>query len=271
MRILILTSKDHPYGNIVLGQLFAGNVLDGHQVTVWEQDSIVPGKGKFDGLRKYLTIAGARYVWYQAAKQCFFLLARFTATVSGNKKSLWYPYEKRARVQMTRETVNGIKSDAVRNEVQALHVDVLLSLFSKEIIPSSILALPTIGSVNLHPAPLPYFRGVSPTFWVLKERQKTTGVTLHILDAGIDTGRILGQTLVPAGQYTCEHELYVRLALGGATLVTRWLSAIKRASKRAMVGIIQREKGSYFSMPTRDAVDTFLRDGHVFFHLRDFM
>ncbi|HUM72449.1 MAG TPA: formyltransferase family protein, partial [Chloroflexota bacterium] len=59
-----------------------------------------------------------------------------------------------------------------------------------QIFPPPLLALPRLGCLNVHPSPLPYFRGPSPLFWVFHEGQNETAVTVHFMDAGIDTGDI---------------------------------------------------------------------------------
>ena len=47
--------------------------------------------------------------------------------------------------------------------------------------------------INLHNAPLPKYRGVSPINWALKNKEQEHGVTIHEINPGIDDGRIIGQ------------------------------------------------------------------------------
>lgn len=51
--------------------------------------------------------------------------------------------------------------------------------------------------VNLHNGPLPRYRGVNPINWALKNKETKHGVTLHTIEAGIDTGKILDQIMFP--------------------------------------------------------------------------
>ena len=51
--------------------------------------------------------------------------------------------------------------------------------------------------VNLHNGPLPRYRGVNPINWALKNKEKQHGVTLHTVESGIDTGKILDQIMFP--------------------------------------------------------------------------
>lgn len=56
---------------------------------------------------------------------------------------------------------------------------------------------PKWGAMNLHSSLLPKYRGVHPVSWALIDGETETGVTLHRIDAGIDTGPILNQAAVP--------------------------------------------------------------------------
>ena len=51
--------------------------------------------------------------------------------------------------------------------------------------------------INIHNAPLPKYRGMAPINWALKNGESEHGVTIHEIDAGIDTGPIIGQVRFP--------------------------------------------------------------------------
>ncbi|MFQ5400661.1 MAG: methionyl-tRNA formyltransferase [Anaerolineae bacterium] len=63
-------------------------------------------------------------------------------------------------------------------------------------IPVNLLALPPHGFLNLHPSLLPAYRGPSPLFWQLRRGETETGVTIHFMDEGLDTGDIAAQARV---------------------------------------------------------------------------
>jgi hypothetical protein len=58
------------------------------------------------------------------------------------------------------------------------------------IVRKGILGIPKLWIVNCHPSLLPAYRGVDVVKWALLERAPL-GVTLHLVDAGVDTGAIL--------------------------------------------------------------------------------
>lgn len=66
---------------------------------------------------------------------------------------------------------------------------VCVSCFTQRI-PGALLALPRHGFLNLHPSLLPAYRGPHPLFWQFRHGVRESGVTLHFMDEGLDTGPI---------------------------------------------------------------------------------
>lgn len=60
-------------------------------------------------------------------------------------------------------------------------------------IPAVLLAIPPLGFLNLHPSLLPAYRGPAPLFWTFRNGERSTGVTLHVMDEDLDTGDIVAQ------------------------------------------------------------------------------
>jgi methionyl-tRNA formyltransferase len=77
--------------------------------------------------------------------------------------------------------------------VAELQPDVACVACFAQRIPASMLALPPLGFLNMHPALLPSHRGPAPLFWTFRNGEPTTGVTIHFMDAGLDTGDIAAQ------------------------------------------------------------------------------
>jgi methionyl-tRNA formyltransferase len=72
-------------------------------------------------------------------------------------------------------------------------VDLIISHAYMKIFPRKVFSAPRLGSINIHPSLLPKYRGPSPSYWVIKNKEKTTGLTCHYIDDGIDTGDIIYQ------------------------------------------------------------------------------
>ncbi|QLG48895.1 methionyl-tRNA formyltransferase [Natrinema halophilum] len=76
--------------------------------------------------------------------------------------------------------------------VEAVEPDYVVSCGYRHIVPQEILKVPTEGCLNLHPSLLPYNRGANPNVWSIVEGTPA-GVTIHYMDAGLDTGDIVAQ------------------------------------------------------------------------------
>ncbi|MCP4351316.1 MAG: hypothetical protein GY795_38110 [Desulfobacterales bacterium] len=96
-------------------------------------------------------------------------------------------------------TINqeNISFDMLKDWIVQSETDILITHAFMRILPNNVLILPKHGTINIHPSLLPKYRGPSPTFWVLRNREKSTGLTCHYMDEGIDTGDIIYQTDIP--------------------------------------------------------------------------
>ena len=90
--------------------------------------------------------------------------------------------------------------------------------FSKRI-PRAVLDIPRLGCLNVHPSLLPANRGPEPFFWTFREGSERTGVTIHLMDEGIDSGPIVAQEALEVPDGISYSELERRCAkLGGILL-----------------------------------------------------
>jgi len=79
-------------------------------------------------------------------------------------------------------------------ELEPGRCDLVLSvLYDKIIGPKLIDATPQI--INCHPGRLPHYRGVRPVNWALRNGDALAGITLHVIDHGVDTGPVLAKAL----------------------------------------------------------------------------
>ncbi|NNE91602.1 MAG: hypothetical protein HKN23_08145 [Verrucomicrobiales bacterium] len=72
-------------------------------------------------------------------------------------------------------------------------VDILLNVHSLHIVHEEVVNAPRVGAFNLHPGPLPRYAGMNAPSWAILNGESSHGVTLHWMEAGIDTGDIAWQ------------------------------------------------------------------------------
>jgi methionyl-tRNA formyltransferase len=105
------------------------------------------------------------------------------------------------------------------NRLAAFAPDVLVVACFPWRLPAAVRSLAPLGGINVHPSLLPALRGPDPVFWALRRGDRRTGVTLHLLDAGFDTGPILVQEAIDIPSGVRAPDLEARLADLGAGLL----------------------------------------------------
>ena len=97
-----------------------------------------------------------------------------------------------------------------------------------QILPARVLEIPTFGCLNVHASLLPAYRGASPVTAALLHGLTETGVTIMLMDAGMDTGPVLTQARLPVRADDTTASLSERLAARGAALLAEtipgWLA-----------------------------------------------
>lgn len=77
--------------------------------------------------------------------------------------------------------------------IKQLQPDLLVVYSMSQLLSPAALAVPRLGILNIHPSLLPDYRGPNPWFWLYREGVHQSGVSLHWLDKGEDTGPIATQ------------------------------------------------------------------------------
>lgn len=91
--------------------------------------------------------------------------------------------------------------DRLKEFIVTQKIDLIIVHAFMKILPKEIYTAPRYGCINFHPSLLPMYRGQSPTYWVLKNKEPVTGLTCHYVDEGIDTGDIIFQVEVMVEPY----------------------------------------------------------------------
>lgn len=78
-----------------------------------------------------------------------------------------------------------------RVALEAFHADLYIVAAFGQILPQAVLDQPRYGTLNIHASLLPKYRGADPIAEAILQGDQETGVTIMLLDAGIDTGPML--------------------------------------------------------------------------------
>jgi len=138
--------------------------------------------------------------------------------------------------------------DPVR--LRAAAPDLLISAGHQYLIAPAEIAVPRLGTVGLHPALLPRYRGSHPLWWALHNHESEAGITLYRLDAGIDTGPIIAQRAVPILPNDTFRSLYLRTVKEIRPILAELQGAITRTGEMP-AGTVQDERlATYFGPPS---------------------
>ncbi len=120
------------------------------------------------------------------------------------------------------------KEAGVRELLARLRPDVIVVAALGKILPEAVLALPPFGCLNLHPSLLPRHRGPSPVQGAILVGDEWTGVSIMLMEEGVDSGPILSQRKVAIEPQDTAQSLAKKLAQIGAQLLEEtlplWLS-----------------------------------------------
>ncbi len=107
----------------------------------------------------------------------------------------------------------------VIEQITELAPDLIVVAAYGKIIPPEILSLPEHGCINLHPSILPRYRGASPVAAAILNGDRITGVTIMLLDAGMDSGPVICQKEVTISDEDTTGTLTEKLGHIGAQLM----------------------------------------------------
>jgi methionyl-tRNA formyltransferase len=141
--------------------------------------------------------------------------------------------------------------------------DLLISIAGNQIFKQPLIDLASKGCLNLHTALLPKYRGLMPSFWVLKNNEKETGVSVFFVDKGIDSGPILIQKRIPTTEGMTQSQLIKISKKIGMDAIIEAIELIKRGDY-TLISNPDKEK-TYYSFPTRQDIKEFYKSGKQFY------
>jgi len=108
--------------------------------------------------------------------------------------------------------------------------DLIVSAGFMRILGAGFLARFPARVLNTHPALLPAFPGAHGVRDALEYGVKVTGCTLHVVDAGVDTGPIVAQVAIAVDDHDDEASLHERIKVAERALLVEWVGRIARGT-----------------------------------------
>lgn len=174
-----------------------------------------------------------------------------------NKKNLI----KKCQHTIEQSGVNIYSGDEFHNclDIAVSTCDYSLLVYFNRIIPKRYI---NNTIINIHPGKLPDYRGVQPVFWTLLKNEEEIGLSVHLIDAGIDTGPICQMYSLQI-----EKRSIADIMINCSKLLEKKLipMLVKLHQKDIELQVQNKEEGRYFSRPKASDIRKFLRSGNRYY------
>ncbi len=119
-----------------------------------------------------------------------------------------------------------LKDKVIVEALAALEPDIMIVAAYGLLLPQDVLDIPARGCLNVHASILPRWRGASPIQAAILSGDKTSGISLMAMTAGLDTGGVYVSEATDIGAEETAGEMHDRLAVLGGNLLANKLAAI---------------------------------------------
>jgi methionyl-tRNA formyltransferase len=158
-----------------------------------------------------------------------------------------------------------INSPAGHGFIEALRPDLLVTAHFDQKIYPPLCDRPGLAAINIHPSPLPLFRGLEPVLHAMLENEKTLGATVHRLVESIDAGAVVESEKIQADPRDSVLRSMRRLMILGVELLVNCTpAALAFGNGRPQCG-----PESYRSWPTARQVRRLYFSGKQLLKIRD--
>ncbi|MGI6012829.1 MAG: methionyl-tRNA formyltransferase [Oscillospiraceae bacterium] len=112
-------------------------------------------------------------------------------------------------------------------QMQSLEPDLIVVVAYGRILPDELITVAPMGCINVHGSLLPKYRGSAPIQWAVLNGDRITGVTTMYIASELDAGDIIYTAETEIGEFETSGELFDRLCLLGADLLSKTVRDMK--------------------------------------------
>jgi folate-dependent phosphoribosylglycinamide formyltransferase PurN len=267
LRVVVLYSSGHLGSAMLFNRL-----LDVVEIEIIGLMKTKPLELTFRGrskLKSHLKKLGWRFAWLLFWQRCIQSL--------GYLATMLLPFLRRRLRPAWRIAVDqhipvfhckNINDNSSLQFIAGLQPDLLISAYFSQILKKEIISVPQRGVLNVHPGWLPAYKGAMAYFWVLKEGSDRGGVSVHWIDEGIDTGKVLARRSFLIQTQATQERVLIFTAVIGARLIKRVVKKLAAGEELQGLAIAEQEQDTYYSMPGEEDFRSYFRERR-FFRIRD--
>ena len=160
-----------------------------------------------------------------------------------------------------------VNSEEFKTAILKLNPDIILVGSWGEKIKKEIFTIPRLGTVNAHPSLLPLYRGPNPYYQVIKHGEDLSGISLHLVDEGYDSGAVLFQRGVEVLPDDTGESLKKRTVLVARGAVFELLNKLQ---EDVIIPLTQiEERATYYSAKDMEVMLDFRKPAEeIYAHIR---
>lgn len=161
-----------------------------------------------------------------------------------------------------------LKDPAFAESLKSLNADAFVIVAYGRIIPQTVLDLPRLGNVNVHPSLLPLWRGPSPMQAAIANGDTETGITIMLIDAEMDHGPILKQVSFSLPANETLQSLTERVTTLGAPMLVEELKKLSQGlavpqeqdhAQATFCKLLSKEDGAVTAESSAEEIDRKIR------------
>ncbi|MFA8450133.1 MAG: formyltransferase family protein [Bacteroidales bacterium] len=251
MNIIILTQDENYTTPFLLKKLFSGLKKEDKISAVFLLDSMPIGikKKSSSSIGNLISVFGFKHIFSYYFRDIRLKLIK-QRTVRSVLNAFNIPFF------TFKESINSKNS---LKQLRDFSPDLIISIGTYQIFKKDLISIPRIGILNYHEALLPDYKGLLPAFWALKNNEEECGISLFLVDEGIDTGKIVVQKRMKIPAAITHLKLVSKLKKLGAKGILEALEIFKKGEPFNFVEL--KEEGSYFTFPNRKDILEFEASG----------
>lgn len=229
--------------------------------------TIVPDKNGRPFLKKYFWLwrfLGVKGCLYFAVRKSIFAVLRTMNRPAGNTKYQTVgDVAKQGNIPIY--TVDSINEPAHLKYLKRLNIDLIVAA-QGQIFRRGLLEIPRYGCLNRHGGLLPEYKGLWPVFWAMLNDEREIGVTAHMMEEKIDTGRTISEKRIRIMPQDTMFSLYQKaFNISGEVVYKAVKKIYKEIKDGGRVNLKGKknlsEKEQYYSMPGINDIRLFKKKG----------
>ena len=163
---------------------------------------------------------------------------------------------------------NDLSNPTFLEEINTLRPDYVLCIVA-QILKKKVFEMLGNKLINAHGSYLPEYRGAAQYFWYLQNNEEQFGITIHFMEAGLDTGDIIFQKRFRYNQNCTAYRLHYMIAKCFGRMLNEFIDDY--ADQDIIAYKQEEENATVASMPNREDVRSFRVEGKKMISTKDFL